>query len=1352
MKKLGLLLISATGAMLLAGCAGAANKEELPVRDKRIIVEVGYDINSLTDDGVKQSQKYVYNNIKEYATKNIKKTHSYDTLVNAFVLEVNENDIDKIKEVPGVKSVTIDKIHAEQVYSNDGAAPLYISKDPTPEENISATTMNKPNSTNDGEGTIIAILDNEFHFRGKTSTDAEWHHEVYEPLANSVKKRYTFDTMKAVSGLNAKRNSTAAAGEEGSLYFNSKVPFYYDYGGTSKAYGKEGDPKHDVHSDMAYHGSHVSSIAAANAPLYKGIAPKAQLACMKVFTEYKSKGIGDAIGLSDSSGAYDTVILKALEDCVKLKVDGINMSLGSDLDDFDADSITLKTLTKLANEGILSAISAGNNGKSSFSFAGAYGNWGTEVVETGVLGSYANNPESTIIASGQPTKIFYENAFLVNGSNVAYEDQIVNREGSDDDYTTEHRMSELGSMDWVYVPGFGTDADYSGLDVQNKVAVVNRGSTAFSDKYSVAKSHRAKGLIIINNDPTAGDFNFRCSFGDVEPTMPIALVLYKDKQVFQSAGSGSYTLITEQTNVNPDAYTMSSFSTDGARFDLDIKPDVTAPGESIKGAVPEFALTNKTQEERELLKNKAYAYLSGTSMSAPNYAGAQSVVLSKATASSMTDAQVNAYRKTVDLRIMSTANQMHDAMANPETDVISTTSPRMQGAGMVDLAGALNTDVYLEGVKADGTGTGKAKIVLKNNEDIAKGDVKLSFLAHNESEETRNYNVTVSVMRPAIAHPNDLVTKDYNYKGEIDSIESLPGSEFYDTSLNRMAVASGSHEYKDAVKVSKDVEYFASQRDYNYFNYYNNPESAEYDPVKAKEYYTVLEKGFYYNASQDASSVDWKVLPSYTAQSVKDVEIASFTQTLAIPAGDSVVNLNSYSLSKEDKDKILETFEYGCMIEGFVTLESTDSHEDLSLPYLGFYSGTDRDANASYASAPVFEPFNFEKDITKVYPSDYINDVTKSLVGKDKVNFESMMVAGYAESPDSIDIDKVLTNDLSFDALTGFYKLGTDPATNEYVENPKDNLYVGSDAMNTLIIQQFILRSVADNYFSITNKETGELVYQSAVEDMLFGDTGGKYTLYKSHVDAGYLSAGYVAHRGYAIVPLYDEVSGKAFPSGEYELKFNYLLSGTGTWVSNAYTLHIDSDAPEVMSAREYKQDGVDRVRFEVKDQRVAYGVIGLNRVEAQFDSEKGVYFFDEEKSFVMDCVNEVSATGGRRLFVRAVDFARGSIGCIIHFKDYNNFNKGMTTVQGKNLTVAHDFTYEKGVLTIIDNNGNPVEIAGDLFINNEKYNPLNPKKAKNYTWAIVLASVGGGLLLIGGGVFLFFFFRKKKLEKGGKE
>ena len=1380
MKKLGLLL-GASAAMIIATSGVVASRlTALPERDASIIVEVDRNVKALSEQGIKNTQDAVYNNIKE-VTPNVKRVKSYSVLNNAFLMEVNSQDIETIKTVPGVKSVTVDKIHWQQVINDDEYVTL-AERDPDPEldesKNISAETMKKPEDTNDGEGTLVAILDNEFHLRGKTSSAAAWNHEVYDALPEETKVRYTFTSIKNISGLNAKtRKFGSKAGEEGSEYFNNKVPFYFDYGGLSKNYGKAGNPQYDVHSDLSYHGSHVSSITAANAPTYKGIAPKAQLALMKVFTDYDAKGIGEKIGLSNSTGAYDSVILMALEDCIKLKVDGINMSLGSDLDDFDSDSITLKTLTRLHEAGILSAISAGNSGKTSFASTGAYANWSTDTIETGIMSSYANNAASMTIASGHPTQVFYENAFVVNNQNIAFEDQIVNREGLDDDYDREYRMKDLfngGSKDWVYVPGFGTSADYAGLDVTGKIAVVNRGSTSFADKYSVAEDKGAVGLIIINNDPTASDFNFRCSFGDVQPKMPIALVLYKNKEVFADAKNGTFNIINKKVSDNPNKYTVSSFSTDGATFDLDLKPEITAPGDNIRGAVPEHAMTSLTKEEKEAVKYKAYQYLSGTSMSAPNYAGAQSVVLSKDAVRHLTEleniknnseltadektAQTNAeneaylaYKQTVDMRLMSTADPMKDAVENPETNVKSISSPRVQGAGMVDLGGAYATDVYLQGYDLSNPAAPKAldksKIVLRNNADIAKGDIKLSFLAHNESQENRSYNVKLTVMRPALATPNDIVTKEYNFKGEIESIDAFTGMSYYDTDIGQMTVATGTSAYKDVYKVARDIQYPATVEAGEQYRQY-----IETNPTKARELFTTIKAGYYYNAAKDGG-VSWEPLPSYTAQSTKDVLIDEVVgQTVTLIPGQNTVTINPYSLSAEARKTILDNYPFGCMIEGYVTLESTDNHVDLSIPYLGFYSGTDVNAEASYETAPVAEPFNFEKDPTQVYPSYLVNDITKSLVGKDKVNFESMIVAGYAEYPQKIDTDKVLTNDQAFDGLTGFYKVGTDPLTNEFVENAADNIYVGSEATNTLIIQQFMLRSVAENNFTITNKQTHEVVYTSALADMLFSDSAGKWALYKSHVDAGYLSAGYVAHRAYAIVPLFDLTTGEAFPSGEYELQFNYQLAATKNWVSKAYTIHIDNIAPELKELTQYTAaDGNQHIRGYIKEEKLSSAVVGYNRVETQFDAEKGLYYFDVEKSFLDASIAEMSEGGNKRLFVGATDFARGSVGCIVHAKDENDYLNGVTTVQGTGIGVDLDFTYENGELKFFNNEGEEVEVKGKVLLNNyavaEHEGPDGEKKGCKSSLVatslmICIPSLMGAALL----------FTKKKKEKGGKK
>ena len=1366
-------MVIATSGVLASQLIG------LPERDASVIVEVDQNINGLSEVGAKRSQDVVYNNIKQYATTNVRRVQSYNVLNNAFLMEVNNQDIEAIKNVPGVASVTVNKIHWTRVYNDD--AYISITREPASQEefddskNISAETMKKPEGTNDGEGTIVAILDNEFHLRGKTKTSDAWNHEVFAPLEEGTAVRYTFASIKKITGMNAAaRKFGSAEGEEGSEYFNNKVPFYFDYGGTSTSYGKAGTPQYDVHSDLSFHGSHVASITAANAPTYKGIAPKAQLALMKVFTDYDAKGMGEKLGFSTSTGAYDSVILSALEDCIRLNVDGINMSLGSDLDDFDSESITLKTLTRLSEAGILSAISAGNSGKTSFSSTGAYANWTTDMVETGIMSSYANNASTMTIASGQPTQVFYENAFVINNQNVAFEDQIVNREGLDDDYDKEYRMKDIfngGSLDWVYVPGFGTSADYAGLDVTGKIAVVNRGSTAFTDKYTTAEDKGAIGLIIVNNDPTASDFNFRCSFGDTQPKMPIALVLFKDKELFANEKSGTFNIINKQVSDNPEKFTTSSFSTDGATFNLDLKPEITAPGDNIKGAVPEHAMTNLTKEEKEAIKYKAYQYLSGTSMSAPNYAGAQSVVLSKeavnhlnrldeikaddeldadakTAATNEENANYLAYKKTVDMRLMSTADPMHDGLENPETNVKSLTSPRIQGAGMVDLEGALNTEVYLEGLDLQGNPIGKSKIALRNNADIAKGDVKLSFLAHNESDTQRTYNLTLTVMRPALAEVNNIVTKDYNYKGEIDSIEAFTGMSYYDTDMRQMTVASGKSSYKDVYKVTKDIQYPADEAaGLQYIEF------IETNPTKARELFTTIKAGYYYNSASEG--VNWEPLPSYTAQSTKDVVIAEITgQSVTLEPGENTVTINPYSLPQAEKEKILANYNYGCMIEGYVTMVSEDQQPDLSIPFLGYYSGTDVDEEASYESAPVSEPFNFEKNISDVYPSDLVNDITKSLVGKDKVNFESMIVAGYAEYPQKINTDKVLTNNQSFDGLTGFYKVGTDPFDNQYVEDAANNIYVGNpQTTNTLIIQQFILRSVKDNYFTITNKETDEVVCTSALKDMLFGDTAGKWALYKSHVDAGYLSAGYVAHRAYSIVPLYDETSGEPFESGEYELKFNYQLAATGNWVSKSYTIHIDSVNPEVTSITQYRDDnGVERVRAFIKDDRLSYGVVGYNRVNVQYDANQKQYYIDETKDFFDRSIDEASEGGNKRLFIGATDFARGTTGCLVHFNDYNNFLKGMNTVQGREIGVDMDFEYSNGVLKFVDSEGLPVNITTPVLYNNYPVSSTEPDPEPTPSsgggcgGSIAVSSIIISVPALMGAALLFF-----KKKKGGK-
>lgn len=1313
------LIAGMVAIMSLGGIAATENvapKGSTGPKDTRIIVEVDKDIESSDQGQIEVSQKNILRRIAKKVTTNFDHVDSFSRLNNAVVLDVNKEDIEGIKALQGVKSVTIDKPHAyKSISSGDTYVASRKSSRSLGSTNISAETMHKPSDTKEGAGTVIAILDNEFFFRGKhTETeDCSFHkfdldgegahcdgsaigHEVYSALDSSVPVRYTYKNLASIisNETHAKR-SVNVQGREGSLYYNNKVPFYYDYGGESTSYGKAGPMDYDVSSIVAYHGSHVASIASANAPTYKGIAPNAQLACMKVFTNYVADDTAKNLGFSDSSGAYDSCILAALEDCIALDVDGINMSLGSDLDDFDSDSITLKTLTKLANEsGIMSAISAGNSGKTSYSFTGSYGNWTTDMVETGIMSSYANNAATTTIASGQPTEIFYKNAIKLGTKNIAYEDQITNREGYEAEYPEEFFLSDLPQpVSFQYIPGFGQAADYNAFsaeDLEGKVLIVNRGSTSFADKYNLAVTKGAIGLIIINNDPTSSDFNFRCSFGDnFNASIPCALVLYKDKLPLLTADHGTFTFIKDEESDNPEKYTMSTFSTDGATYDYDLKPEITAPGDNIRGAVP------PQTKEHKATPLSSYEYLSGTSMSAPNYAGAQSLLLSKVAyddvSSVSRSASVKAFRKTVDMRLASTADPMYETDVNPETEKLNFASPRLQGAGMVDLDGAYHTEVYLEGKDEQGNPLNKSKIVLRNSADIAKGDIKLSFLAHNEGSSDKHYTVKLTVMRPAVKNSNLIATREYNYKTEISEVKYLPGISYYDQYAEKQMQSYGETSYKDVYKLSRDIEYYASEAAY-----------------KADEK-TIIPAGMVYVASagiDQTSNVDYQPLPGYDFQSTQDVVIAEVSGQVVTAAANSTstITINPYSLDQAAKDKIAKYYPYGCALEGYVTLKAQESDTpDLNIPYLGFYSG-----DGSYEDAPVVEPFDFEKDSKTIYPSDLVNDLAKSLVGKDNVNMGSSWAIGYAKNPETIDRNKALSNDLSIYQLKGFREIGRDPRTGEYNSDVKNHLYVGNPAeSNTMLIQQYVMRSVNDNYFTITSKSTGKVVYKSVLEDSLYGDQYGRYPLYKSHVDSGFLSAGYIGHRAEAAVPLYDPKTNVPFADGEYEITFNYQLVGCGNkWVSKSYVIHIDSKAPEFDCVSEYESGGKTMVRFSFKDVAISYGVIGYQIVNnVGYDSSSDTYYMDMEKSEVLSIIDDigVSSTRLNRIYVQLTDKAYGTTGVVIHFFDLDCLEL-YNAVSHKDLKVNNDFIRKGDSLSFISIDDRGRETALELDSDVDRY------------------------------------------------
>ncbi|MFA7032163.1 MAG: S8 family serine peptidase, partial [Bacilli bacterium] len=1131
-----LALVSVVFAIGGASTLSNVNETEKAPQDAHIIVQLDEATNGLTTESVLAKQNSLLRVISNTVTNNYTVTNRLTNITSAVIMDVPADYVSNIRHLDGVKAVDYNKIHS--VTYNDGVddeitlqSKALLSAVHTESDNASAETMNAPSSSNEGEGVLVAVLDTCFLLS----------HEAFTALDSGVSVKVTQESLLPIisaAGFHGQPDATH------STYYNSKVPFYYDYGGDTDVRNSLGTPDYDVTSTASEHGTHVASMIAADGP-YQGIAPKAQLALMKVFTVYTPNEADATAGYTASVGAYDTAILLGLEDASKIGADIINMSLGSDLDDFDGNSIVQTTIRDMQANGINVNVAAGNSGKGMYAQT-AYENWSTDEVETGIISSYANNSGATTVAATQANWEFYEECMLVAGSNVSYNDQVTNYTSSDGDvtYTPERHLKDLtesgtSQFSWVKIPNFGDTADYSGISVTGKIAVVDRGDITFTAKVQNAVSNGAIAVIIINNDASETDFTFRMDFNGYQPTVPVVTVLYRDKTIFDNAESGILSVLINTFADNPTAGQVTNFSSDGATYNLELKPEIAAPGQNIKGAVID--------------SDTAYGYLSGTSMATPNYCGAQALLLSN-------HLDVEGYAESLSSRIMSTATPLKDAYGENYSSV------RIQGAGMVDISSADTSSVYLEGLDDAGTaGIGKAKIQLKNNASIAAGDVALSFLAHNESASAITYNAKVSIYRPSIATYDD----------------------------ERYSELTGSYA------------------------------------------------------------------------SILDTLIGEFTQEVTIASGESTITLNTYSLSSEAKEAIATYFENGCSIEGYVVLTPSESSQaGLSIPFYGFYG--------DYSAASPVEPFTFEREAGKVYQSDIVNSLASTNLGLSEADFRSGWVSGYYPDMESVSMDSVITNTTNIFSMKDSNKntltaVGTNPYTGE---TSADNIIIGNNsASNTMIIQQFVTRSVTTNTLTLTNKATSEVVLVDHMFDSLFGSSeegSENYALYKSHVSADYISNNVLAHRAYTIIPMHNATTGESYADGEYDINFNYTLAATGESYSVSYTMTVDSGTPSVKSVDDIKISGKMYTRIRYNQSSVTYAAVNGARMEATVD-ENGAYI-DLLKS---------DYESGAKVYFKSYSYSQSNGFLLTHIGDDYHI-----AIENAALLMTNDFTTQITDLT----------------------------------------------------------------------
>ncbi|WP_105243235.1 S8 family serine peptidase [Streptococcus suis] len=490
-----------------------------------------------------------------------------------------------------------------------------------------------------------------------------------------------------------------AAGITYGEWFNDKVVFGYNYVDVNTVLKEE---------DKRSHGMHVTSIATGNptqpvaGQLMYGVAPEAQVMFMRVFSDLKA-----------TTGA--ALYVKAIEDAVKLGADSINLSLGgANGSVVNMNENVTAAIEAARRAGVSVVIAAGNDG----TFGSGHSNPSADYPDYGLVGAPSTARDAISVASYNNTTVGSKVINIIGLENNA---DLNYGKSSFDNPEKSPVPFEIGKeYEYVYA-GIGQASDFDGLNLTGKLALIKRGTISFSEKIANATAAGAVGVVIFNSRP--GEANVSMQLDDTAIAIPSVFI---PLEFGEALATNSYKIaFNNETDIrpNPEAGLLSDFSSWGLSADGELKPDLAAPGGAIYAAI----------------NDNDYANMQGTSMASPHVAGAAVLVKQylQATYPTKSPQEIEALVKHL---LMSTAK----AHVNKETAAY--TSPRQQGAGIIDTAAAISTGLYLTG--EDGYGS----ITLGNVEDTFSFTVTL----HNITNEDKTLNYSTQLTTDTVQ--NGLIT------------------------------------------------------------------------------------------------------------------------------------------------------------------------------------------------------------------------------------------------------------------------------------------------------------------------------------------------------------------------------------------------------------------------------------------------------------------------------------------------------------------------------------------------------------------------------------------------------------------
>ncbi len=549
----------------------------------------------------------------------------------------------------------------------------------------------------DGTGTVVAVLD----------TGLDYYHTAFSTdnfTAKSDELGMTFSDVEGFVG------DTVASDKQAGLtasdvYISEKVPYGFDYA--------DGDA--DVFPIQSDHGTHVAGVIAGKDDVITGVAPNAQLAIMKIFSDIEDT-------------ARTSWILAALEDCVVLEVDVINMSIGTSAGfsrEGDKEKVS-GVYDRIRELGISMVVAASNSFTSTYG-SEKNGNLGlTSNPDNGTVGSPSTYKGALSVASVNGAKTPY----MLYGDTIIYYIEATDRVSEEKEFVADllPEGTNEAEYEFVTIPGAGRSADYTGIEVEGKIVLVSRGSTTFEEKVQVAGSKGAAGIIIYNN--VAGDI--KMTVGDAK--LAVCSISQDEGEMLAKVGTGNLKISRGQTS----GPFMSDFSSWGPSPDLEIKPEITAHGGMILSSVP----------------GQDYDRISGTSMACPNVSGLVAILRQYVRENFPAIADNNVeIAAVVNRLLMSTADIVYNKNGLPY-------AVRKQGAGLANLTSAIATDAYiLTKSRKDGSILDKSKIEL-GDDPAKKGVYTLNFSVYNFGSSSLSYDISAYVMTEGIS---DTKTNDGKY-------------------------------------------------------------------------------------------------------------------------------------------------------------------------------------------------------------------------------------------------------------------------------------------------------------------------------------------------------------------------------------------------------------------------------------------------------------------------------------------------------------------------------------------------------------------------------------------------------------